>query len=55
MLAGEANPAGVAVAETTQCQTDTFSIGNQQSVPVICGVNTGHHGMLVLDKNRSTG
>ena len=50
MLAGEANPDGVAVADTTQCLTDTFSIGNQQSVPVICGVNSGHHGRFLIRK-----
>jgi len=43
MLAGEFNPGGKAVADTTQCLTDTFSITNQVSVPVICGTNTGYH------------
>ena len=43
-LAGEFNPGGIAVADTTQCLTDTFSITNQVSVPVICGTNTGYHG-----------
>ena len=46
MLAGAFNPGGVEVADTTQCQTDTFSISNQQSVPVICGTNTGFHGEI---------
>ena len=43
-LAGEFNPGGIAVADATQCLTDTFSITNQVSVPVICGTNTGYHG-----------
>jgi len=32
------------VAQRTQCLTDTFTISNQVSVPVICGTNTGYHG-----------
>ena len=44
MLAGEFNPGGVAMADTTQCQTDTFSITNQVTVPTICGTNSGYHG-----------
>ena len=50
MLAGEFNPDGEAVADATQCLTDTFSITNQVSVPVICGTNTGYHGKLGLDR-----
>ena len=34
---------GTAVAEATQCLTDTFTITNQENLPVICGVNTGFH------------
>ena len=49
MLAGEFNPDGEAVADATQCLTDTFSITNQVSVPVICGTNTGYHGKLELN------
>ena len=44
MLAGEYNPGGVEVSDRTQCQTDTFSITNQVTVPVICGTNSGFHG-----------
>ena len=47
MLAGEYNPGGVAVADRTQCQTDTFTITNQVTVPVICGTNSGFHGELL--------
>jgi len=43
MLAGQFNPAGKAASDTTQCRTDTFSITNQQSVPQICGINSGYH------------
>ena len=50
MLAGEFNPDGEAVADATQCLTDTFSITNQVSVPVICGTNTGYHGKLGLKR-----
>lgn len=35
--------AGKKVAETTQCNTDTFTITNQANLPVICGVNSGYH------------
>ena len=35
---------GKAVSDVTQCRTDTFSITNQQSVPQICGINSGYHG-----------
>ena len=44
MLAGDFNPGGVAMADTTQCLTDTFSISNQVTVPTICGTNSGYHG-----------
>jgi len=43
MLAGQFNPGGKAVSDVTQCRTDTFSITNQQSVPQICGINSGYH------------
>ena len=46
MLAGNFNPGGVEVADTTQCQTDTFTITNQNTVPMICGINSGYHGEL---------
>ena len=45
MLNGNWGAAGSKVAEATQCLTDTFSITNQDTVPVICGTNTGFHGM----------
>merc|ERR1719220_1239772 len=31
------------VADTGKCLTDSFSITNQQNLPVICGVNSGYH------------
>ena len=34
---------GKPVANAGRCLTDTFSITNQDSVPVICGTNTGFH------------
>ena len=37
---------GEQVTDGTQCLTDTFSITNQVSVPVICGTNTGYHGKI---------
>jgi len=44
MLAGQAHlAAGVEVGDVTQCLTDTFSITNQRTVPVICGTNSGFH------------
>jgi hypothetical protein len=44
MLSGQANLAGGAVVgDVTQCLTDTFSITNQNTVPVICGTNSGFH------------
>merc|ERR1711971_141712 len=42
-LAGRLAKTGIAVASTTQCLTDTFSITNQNTVPVICGTNSGFH------------
>ena len=35
--------AGALVSEATQCLTDTFSITNQENLPVICGINSGYH------------
>ncbi len=35
---------GTAVAEAGQCQTDTFSVGSQNNLPVLCGTLTGQHG-----------
>ena len=43
-LNGEFNTGGVAVSEATRCLTDTFHVSNQQTLPVICGTNTGYHG-----------
>jgi len=34
---------GALVAEATQCLTDTFTITNQENLPVICGINSGYH------------
>jgi len=34
---------GGLLAETGQCNTDTFSITNQNNLPVICGINSGYH------------
>ena len=31
------------MAEATQCLTDTFTITNQENLPVICGINSGYH------------
>ena len=36
-------PAANGVSESGQCNTDTFSITNQNTVPRICGTNTGEH------------
>ena len=45
MIAGQTNlAAGKEVGDVTQCLTDTFSITNQNTVPVICGTNSGFHG-----------
>ena len=35
---------GKGVAVAGQCLTDSFSITNQNTVPVICGTNTNYHG-----------
>ena len=40
--------AGVIVSDKTQCQTDTFTITNQVTVPIICGTNSGFHGKLII-------
>jgi len=42
---------GVAVSESGQCLTDTFSIGGQDSVPLICGTNSGEHVYYDADDN----
>lgn len=34
---------GKTVAEATQCLTDTFTVTNQENLPVICGINSGYH------------
>ena len=34
---------GATVSNGGQCLTDTFSIGPNTNVPVICGINTGDH------------
>ena len=44
MLAGNFNPGGKEVSDGTQCLTDTFTITNQVTVPMICGTNSGYHG-----------
>ena len=36
--------AGKKNADVTRCATDTFSITNQNTVPLICGTNSGVHG-----------
>ena len=54
MLAGEYNPGGVAVSDRTQCQTDTFTITNQVTVPMICGTNSGFHGNLIIMNNNAS-
>ena len=45
ILGGQLNgvTTGVNVAEATQCLTDTFTITNQENLPVICGINSGYH------------
>ena len=43
-LAGQLAVTGIKIASATQCLTDTFSITNQNTVPVICGTNSGFHG-----------
>ncbi len=41
--------AGPAVSFATRCLTDTFSItgGGASNPPVICGTNTGQHGIFL--------
>lgn len=44
MISGQTNlAAGKEVGDVTQCLTDTFTITNQNTVPVICGTNSGFH------------
>ena len=41
------NPgAGLAVSSATQCLTDTFTITNQASLPMVCGTLSGQHSKL---------
>ena len=39
----ESKASGKEIGNAGRCLTDTFSISNQNSVPVICGTNTGFH------------
>ena len=40
----DTNAAGISnFVNSGQCLTDTFSITNQNRVPLICGTNTGEH------------
>ena len=41
---------GKAVSQRTQCNTDTFTITGPagSTPPVICGTNTGQHGLNLL-------
>ncbi len=48
-VVGVAN--GVAVAEATQCLTDTFQVRNQVNLPYICGTMTGEHGIYLIECN----
>ena len=41
--------AGVEVSQATQCLTDTFSVSNQNTLPLICGTNTGYHGKISVE------
>ena len=45
-LVGVAN--GKGVADATQCQTDTFNVRNQNTLPVLCATLTGEHGKFVI-------
>lgn len=42
-VGGTEGSGGKALAVASQCQTDTFSVTNQHSFPIICGTNTGYH------------
>ena len=39
---------GKIFTQRTNCATDTFSIGNAPSVPVVCGTLTGDHSKCLL-------
>jgi len=44
LLNGNNDPNGAAsLAEATQCLTDIFTVSNQNTLPVICGINNGQH------------
>ncbi len=38
---------GNGVSDATQCQTDTFNVRNQNTLPVLCGVLSGDHGLCI--------
>ncbi len=44
MKAGAVFVAGTGIAQTGRCLTDSFSVTNQNTLPVICGDMTGQHG-----------
>ena len=37
---------GLAMTQKTTCATDTFSVSNAPSIPVLCGTLTGDHGNI---------
>ena len=43
-LGGQALAGGKKVASATQCLTDIFTVTEQDTIPVLCGTNSGFHG-----------
>lgn len=47
-LGGAISSGGAAVHAASQCQTDLFTVSNQNTFPKICGTNSGYHGMYCI-------
>ena len=43
-LNGDIGAGGKEINEASRCLTDTFSVSNQRTFPLICGTNSGYHG-----------
>ncbi len=48
-LNGDIGAGGKEINEASRCLTDTFSVSNQRTFPLICGTNSGYHGNFFWD------
>jgi len=50
-LGGQALAGGKKVASATQCLTDIFTVTEQDTIPVLCGTNSGFHAYFEASDN----